>query len=466
MRLRISFIVAGFIAITLSTAAHAIDIVPWHTDIESAFDMAKKQNVPVLLHFWTPDCIPCKRLDHSVFNRNSVSETLDDFFIPVKINAASNPAIAAKYKVQRFPTDVILSPNDEELHRMITPQNAQQYISQLSAVAFRSGLVPRKKEDVALGSSNETHSVPNRFSHFANQQRQASESQPGINREPTSNSFAGNPQNGQKETVNPYITGQSKNSSNNYMPVSKRDKSTGENTAAQQNPYVQNQPANTNPNVNPNPQTFQPSQQEFQPGDTTNDFVPEQGFEYPSESFESREPVYPDRQQTAPRHQTAPHQQTAPRRSQDRTAYNSNPPAVNVHQQSVPAKQESPKQNPSVALDGYCPVSLIRSDTWRKGDPRWGVIHRGRIYLFASKREKDEFFSRPDEYSPVLSGIDPVALTDGGHVVEGKRAHGVVFRKRVYLFASEANLQKFWKAPDSYSGQVMQAMNKNRPGLR
>ena len=40
----------------------------------------------------------------------------------------------------------------------------------------------------------------------------------------------------------------------------------------------------------------------------------------------------------------------------------------------------------------------------------------------------------------------------------GERAHGVVYRKRVYLFSSEANLQQFWEEPERYASPIRQAM--------
>jgi protein disulfide-isomerase len=117
-----------------------------------------------------------------------------------------------------------------------------------------------------------------------------------------------------------------------------------------------------------------------------------------------------------------------------------------------------------MGLDGYCPVSLVRDNRWTKGDPRYGVIHRGRTYLFAGPDEKEIFFADPDEYSPVLAGIDAVELTASGATVVGERAHGVVYRKRVYLFSSEANLQQFWEEPERYAAPIRQAMESGNVG--
>jgi protein disulfide-isomerase len=120
--------------------------------------------------------------------------------------------------------------------------------------------------------------------------------------------------------------------------------------------------------------------------------------------------------------------------------------------------------HPPLGLDGFCPVSLVRENRWTKGDARFGVIHRGRTYLFAGPEEKEIFFADPDEYSPVLAGVDPVELTANGQTLEGRRAHGVVYQKRVYLFTSEQNLQQFWEEPERYARPIRQAMENGEVG--
>jgi len=109
-------------------------------------------------------------------------------------------------------------------------------------------------------------------------------------------------------------------------------------------------------------------------------------------------------------------------------------------------------------MDGYCPVTLVRNEAWKKGNPSLGAIHRGRLFLFVGEKEKRAFLAAPDKFSPVLAGVDLVELTDNGRVLEGHRAHGVVFREQVFLFINEQNLIRFWDAPDRYKTKILQAM--------
>ena len=135
---------------------------------------------------------------------------------------------------------------------------------------------------------------------------------------------------------------------------------------------------------------------------------------------------------------------------------------VYARQPMAPAVEPRPG-NPPLGLDGYCPVQLsddmnANVRRWTLGDRRWGAIHRGRTYLFSRAEYQQRFLADPDRYAPVLSGNDPGAAVEQGQAVSGYREHGVLFGGKVYLFASEASLQKFSKNPNHYANYVLQAM--------
>ena len=88
---------------------------------------------------------------------------------------------------------------------------------------------------------------------------------------------------------------------------------------------------------------------------------------------------------------------------------------------------------------------------WAKGDVRWGAIHQGRTYLFASAEAQKTFLTNPDAFSPVLSGSDPVAAVDKQQTVPGVREFAVEYEGRFYLFANEQSLEKFWSNPTAYA---------------
>jgi protein disulfide-isomerase len=109
-------------------------------------------------------------------------------------------------------------------------------------------------------------------------------------------------------------------------------------------------------------------------------------------------------------------------------------------------------------MEGFCPVTLAEKQQWVQGDRRWGVIHRGRIYLFVGPEEQKRFYANPDRYAPVISGNDIIQAMEKGQIVSGMREHGVFFNGHIFLFADEAALEKFSKNPAYYANQALEAI--------
>jgi protein disulfide-isomerase len=151
------------------------------------------------------------------------------------------------------------------------------------------------------------------------------------------------------------------------------------------------------------------------------------------------------------------------------------PPALAAAAAAVPARQVFPNTTPDPRLlppgapplgfDGYCPVSMRNSWKWIAGDPRFGVVHRGHTYWFATAEEQKQFWTDPDRYTPALSGMDPVLAIDHQQQVPGKREHSLDYDGIFYMFASEATLQQFTANPQKYSTSVRQAMGIPRGRL-
>jgi YHS domain-containing protein len=152
------------------------------------------------------------------------------------------------------------------------------------------------------------------------------------------------------------------------------------------------------------------------------------------------------------------HQPPAPRNPAGNTFSNpyAQPPASDLPP-AGPTNFEPARSMP-LALDGFCPVTLAEEEKWEKGDPAWGALHRGRTYLFYNQEQQQRFLADPDRYSPVLSGYDPTQYVDASQAVPGLRQHGMWFRGKIYLFASEASLDKFSRNPEHYAERAHEIM--------
>lgn len=128
------------------------------------------------------------------------------------------------------------------------------------------------------------------------------------------------------------------------------------------------------------------------------------------------------------------------------------PPAIGP----APAAAD-PYGSMPVGLEGYCPVTVADRGVWTEGRAQWGVRHRGRTYLFAGPEQQQAFLAAPDRYAPVLSGDDPVVVFDQGKSAPGRRAFGVTYQSRMYLFSSAETRAAFAANPERYTSSVMLA---------
>jgi thioredoxin-related protein len=100
------------------------------TNFPRSAELAKRTNRPLLLAFLGTDwSISSLKLDREVFDQAELSDNSKYSFLLCKLHfyqtqerspetISQNEQLATKYKVQEFPTVVVLSPDGEELGRL------------------------------------------------------------------------------------------------------------------------------------------------------------------------------------------------------------------------------------------------------------------------------------------------------------------------------------------------------------
>ena len=365
------FHIIFLIAISLPLHTVAAGSIPWRTDIELAIREAEQENKLVLLHFWDYQCPPCRRLEKNVFPRQDVAAAIEANFIPVKINVTAASRLRQQYRIQRWPTDIILNADQQQLHRDISEQSPEAFIAVLNQIADQENSDPT----VIVESTDLTQSST------TSQQTTASID------DSRQSSFRIADALDASESVS--------------------DLQSSHPSSLLGTPTIPNiESASGQADLSRDPTTFK-------------------GM------LNDEQPVFP--------------------KSNDHALI-----------QSVSNTQQEPAQPPPLGLEGFCPVTLAgragKFPQWQPGDPKWGAIHRGQLYLFVGREEQREFLQDPDRYSPVLAGRDVVRLVKHGEKSAGERRHGVTYRNRVYLFRDEYSLQEFRKAPTFFSREALKRM--------
>jgi protein disulfide-isomerase len=358
-----------------------------------------------------------------------VGAAIEKNYVPVKVNAISSSAMAYAFKVDRVPSDVILTSHGNILATYTSPLTQQDYLAKLSEVVTQFGRQGSKP--VAVAGPRQVNAA---YAGLQGSRMQAASTPVGIPVNPVAQQASASnatPATSALATaaLNPPPASQPSQSVDRYaLPIRQN--------SSPQKPEV---PANAMPSSYRNPY------------------------------------MAPQMQSSAVTRTGAP----AAYPSQRPATTNTVPPAVtsNTVNGAVAAtmtKAKIPKTSstisqlpagsPPLGFEGYCPVTLKFDKKWVRGNVQYGAIHRGRTYLFVGDGQRQQFLANPDAYSPVFSGMDPVALLDNKQTVEGSRKYGFEYRGAFYLFSNSETMQKFASQPDRYAAGVRQAMVQHDGG--
>ena len=499
---RLTLIVA--VALSASTAAksRAADMVPWVDDFQTAQQMAAARNQLILVHFYSNNCPPCRRLEKNVFNRPGFGHGVAQNYVPIRVNVSVSPDLARNFKVDRWPTDLLLTPNGEEIHRMVSPQDINEYLRVLNQFAWRVKTMPpgATLQAATQGFQRDRQSAASAVSSGGSPYQFVA--QPAGKNSNTSFSSAnslqhdlGNPQSGitvGPTMMNPVMTNQIPTTqlvTNQSAPLGG---TTSVNPALATTAPSANAPAAASPQatiaeaqrqIALAQQQIQAAQQQAAgPQVIENQFAVPSSAATPSNPMTryGSSPTIPQQLQTAagtglpglspPTNATSQFSDgpslSSPAPSRQ-SLVSSTVASPVVPQAAAPPQRPQPPTTEiqsvrEFGMEGYCPVTLSDEDRWVKGDKRWGARHRGRLYLFQSAAAQQKFLAAPDRYSPALAGFDPVVFAEHGRYAEGLRNHGVRYQGEIYMFVSEESLSEFAKAPTRYAHIVRQAIGANR----
>jgi thiol:disulfide interchange protein DsbD len=91
--------------------------IPWMS-YENALLAANNSSKPILVDFYADWCGPCREMDKKTYTNEKIIELSLDFEC-AKVNVDDYPELGIDYGIEYIPTTVFLSPNGEELNRIV-----------------------------------------------------------------------------------------------------------------------------------------------------------------------------------------------------------------------------------------------------------------------------------------------------------------------------------------------------------
>lgn len=122
------------------------------------------------------------------------------------------------------------------------------------------------------------------------------------------------------------------------------------------------------------------------------------------------------------------------------------------------AQKPNAAKNP--AFGGMSLVSAVKERTLTEGSPDFQIRWRDHLLYFASQEELKAFRAEPEKYWPMLDGSCAVTMLRTDREVEGKVEFAAMFRKQVWLFASEEEMREFVTSPADIADEVTQVAAK------
>jgi YHS domain-containing protein/thiol-disulfide isomerase/thioredoxin len=116
--------------------------------------------------------------------------------------------------------------------------------------------------------------------------------------------------------------------------------------------------------------------------------------------------------------------------------------------ESLAREGRSPRR---LALEGYCPVSLVDDHRLEAGRPALTIDRDGEVYRFATSAGREAFRQNPARYVPANGGRCAVAQVDRGEVRAGSPNWGLLYDGHLYLCADMAERARFLKTPERYA---------------
>jgi YHS domain-containing protein len=101
----------------------------WLADYGFARQESKRLGLPLLIHFSTSWCGPCKQMEQETLHSKALLATFGTQLLALKIDADEDPGIFKAFRGESLPTDVIVAPNGVIVFHTSGYQPTQRYMA-------------------------------------------------------------------------------------------------------------------------------------------------------------------------------------------------------------------------------------------------------------------------------------------------------------------------------------------------
>lgn len=127
-RWALAALVAGTLIVFFTSSGTGSPPAGWSDDPQTALNEASETGRRVVMGFYLPGCPPCAAMEHEVLPTKPVREAVSGF-VPVLVNAITNPELAERYQVESTPTYIITDAQGNLLARRVGYQSVDEFVA-------------------------------------------------------------------------------------------------------------------------------------------------------------------------------------------------------------------------------------------------------------------------------------------------------------------------------------------------
>ncbi len=126
-----------------------------HLTFDAACKTAADDKKIVLIDFFTTWCGPCKMLDRETWSDADVQKWLDKNTVALKVDAEKEADLARKFKIQGYPTILLLKPDGTEIDRIVGFRPPDVFLEEAKGAISGKDSVARAKEKLDGANKND-----------------------------------------------------------------------------------------------------------------------------------------------------------------------------------------------------------------------------------------------------------------------------------------------------------------------
>jgi thiol-disulfide isomerase/thioredoxin len=115
------------------SGAEKVSSIDWRTCYRLAADQAAREGKPILVKVGATWCGPCRQMKQLTFADSRVIELVRSDFVALSIDADEHPELVTGFRVEAYPTTIIVAPDLTILKRMAGFQSATDLVAILSS---------------------------------------------------------------------------------------------------------------------------------------------------------------------------------------------------------------------------------------------------------------------------------------------------------------------------------------------